>query len=668
MESLRLLRVAAENDGFVSAGVFETGFREAVQSAGCLLTSSDLAQFLGNSALLNERSGCVTAEALRADADRFKGEFEERYDVICPDYRHLLLTPYLMALRNIAKSKTTFWFIAHSPALYSIEWALLSHVIADRDVIVAPTPFARSLITYLNPELAPRIEVVNHAVPAKVLAGLDASGRDGSTNLRSLLSLSRVVPSKLIHRQIDAVALLVDRGHSTVKLRIAGDLNGATGEETSYVRSLRARTERLGLTRQVEFLGPVRCAEQKANLLRDSDVVLNLSCTLEESFGKTIAEAICAGTPVVATRWNGFIDTVGSGGVCVPVVADTQTGEQDVSPSAVARAVLQNLSRGRLDPETVGDARHQSGPHQVGKRYLQMAACAPRSKGRFHPATLQHLVENNLAASPPGGLLAYTAPLPLLSLRSLFTWYLQDARRKCAEFNLPVHPILKEQPKNVGSIQKLLNDAVADSLEPIFAHRQAPEPPGPRTQSQQSFSPGDWLGVVSRAVVNSECTSSSKFACAIAVPTSMYRADENLAFSAVSAFHRPSLQRIAVHVHTGAYDLAYSDCVRLLRELNESSYLVLRTFARLAIRLKDTQLCLEQLLLWVRSYPDHFAAKEVVQDLIDVLTASRPEDADELYEECLRHLDSLIYPRQEKERMRIEVVRRQLGAVFEAAN
>ena len=91
-----------------------------------------------------------------------------------------------------------------------------------------------------------------------------------------------------------------------------------TPEQASHLRDLRA------LCPHVNFLhlGGQQPAsqEQKFMALAASDVALSLVDNVQETFGLSVAEAMAAGLPVVASDWDGYRDSVRHGidGFLVP--------------------------------------------------------------------------------------------------------------------------------------------------------------------------------------------------------------------------------------------------------------------------------------------------------------------------------------------------------------
>jgi glycosyltransferase involved in cell wall biosynthesis len=114
-------------------------------------------------------------------------------------------------------------------------------------------------------------------------------------NLR-LLYLGRLHPIKGIENLLRAVALLND--HS-ISLKIFG-----TGE-SSYVASLRALAESLGVQGGALFLGEL-AGDQKTTAFQCADVCVVPS--FSENFGMVVAESLAHGVPVIAARGTPWAD------------------------------------------------------------------------------------------------------------------------------------------------------------------------------------------------------------------------------------------------------------------------------------------------------------------------------------------------------------------------
>ena len=118
----------------------------------------------------------------------------------------------------------------------------------------------------------------------------------GGRRRKTLLCLARMHPVKGVDTLIDAWRVVQDR-YPQWQLVIAGNDAGPSGR-SGYVETLRRRAAMAGAARVTfagELLGPA-----KGDAYHDADVYVLPSRW--ESFGMTVAEALAAGTPVIATR------------------------------------------------------------------------------------------------------------------------------------------------------------------------------------------------------------------------------------------------------------------------------------------------------------------------------------------------------------------------------
>jgi len=124
--------------------------------------------------------------------------------------------------------------------------------------------------------------------------------RPAASATRTILSLGRIHPKKGLDTLLSAWAK-VEHVHPDWRLRIVGP------SELGYAAKLKAQAVELNLSR-VSIEGPLYGAE-KNDAYADADVFI-LS-TLNDNFALTVAEALAAGVPVVATKgapWKGLLD------------------------------------------------------------------------------------------------------------------------------------------------------------------------------------------------------------------------------------------------------------------------------------------------------------------------------------------------------------------------
>ena len=333
-------------------------------------------------------------------------------DFICPDHHGIPLLPRLAWLRNYSGASIRLLVIAHAPAAYLLDWALLRPLLRPGDRIIAPTESARTLIEFVCPSIAAFIRVIPHPIQP-----LDVKQSDTPR----AVFLGRLIQSKLIHRLIEAVQNVRRRGN-LITLDIAGPLSKSVSkEESTYVRSLRSRIRRLGLDDRVRLLGSVEGDVAKGRLLGNARMLLNPSVSLEESFGKSIAEALGCGVPSVVTQWDGLPEVAGAEGLVVPVT-DELFG-MDVSSEAIADS-METILDGPSRAERCREDAQRFHPQRVSLQYRHVLEEALDEYSRQTSSTDNPDVGE--PAAPPDGLLSVAAPLNAYSWRELFEVHIEE--------------------------------------------------------------------------------------------------------------------------------------------------------------------------------------------------------------------------------------------------
>ena len=127
---------------------------------------------------------------------------------------------------------------------------------------------------------------------------LDRRSTNATDAGRVVLSLGRIHPKKGLDRLVRAWAI-VEAAHPDWRLRIIGP------DELGHARELATLAANLK-TQRVSIEGPV-AGDAKTSAYREAD--LFVLPTLNENFAITVAEALAAGTPVIATKgapWHGL--------------------------------------------------------------------------------------------------------------------------------------------------------------------------------------------------------------------------------------------------------------------------------------------------------------------------------------------------------------------------
>jgi glycosyltransferase involved in cell wall biosynthesis len=406
---ISILRVASPA-GLLTADAFEALFQQEFPAVATVRTVSSAAAL----AVLGPLANPTTADHERAAVNALL-TLTESADFVCFGHATIPYVPRLLALRNAGRMPWRLLLIAHTAVTYAREWLLLRDLLVPGDCIVAPGASAAAMITALDPALTPWLHVIPH--PVRSSPPSSAAPRD------TLVTLGRIHADKLLHRVIDAYAMLHHAGRTLPPLHCYGSLDdGRTTGPSVYARSLQARIARLGVQDRVFLAGPVT-GVAKAEVLARARVVINLSVSLEEACPKTPLEAQAAGAPVLATQWLGNRDVVGASGILVPVRCD-ESGAWDVQVDDVATGLARLLDAPPSDEAIAADARAQAPDRQLAK-YARLLADASAARVEPHvwpePWSRQH----DRSAAPTNGLLGTVGVLAPISRAQAWRWYLE---------------------------------------------------------------------------------------------------------------------------------------------------------------------------------------------------------------------------------------------------
>ncbi len=224
------------------------------------------------------------------------------------------LTPYLLAARSLAGLPTGFLMIAHSVGSehWLRHWLSITPLLCSRDVVLTATHSAKQALTNLSPvyEASPVIPLcIRVEEDSPVTAAEELGRRRWNDPSFHMLSIGRLEQVKNIDKQL--LMLHEVRQHiPSARLLVAGDYTGTDHTEiTAYRLKLESLVHGLGLEEAVSFTGPVM-GEEKEELFRKADVLINLSTDPGETFGFNLIEAKTKGIPVVCTGWDGIREVV----------------------------------------------------------------------------------------------------------------------------------------------------------------------------------------------------------------------------------------------------------------------------------------------------------------------------------------------------------------------
>ncbi len=307
--------------------------------------------------------------------------------------------------------------------------------------MVAPSEHAARIIRWFMPELAPAIRVIPHPIP---LPEHFSNFPSREKEREHFLVLGRLRREKCLHQLIQGYALFRESSSGDIpSLVIAGpQVEEERGTPLSYYLALRQRVRRLGLDGKVLFPGAVT-GGAKEELFRRARGVCNLSLSLEESFGKTPAEALARGIPLLATRWSAFPEVVGSRGILVSPREEPygETPSLDIAEIARAFEGLCSLPRTNFPEEEDFPWR----PETVRFRYREML-------GEALEEEVLPLAENLRNR----GILGRTAPLNVLSEEELFECHRRDCSRRLRRMKGETYSGLPPRPRRFREFWKWL--------------------------------------------------------------------------------------------------------------------------------------------------------------------------------------------------------------------
>ncbi len=338
MKTLQL--VPAMEQGGVERGVVEVnralvaaGWENVVVSAGGRLAGQVEADG-GRHVLMDVKSKNPLTYVQRALRLR-RILSEERPDVVCAHSR-VPAWLFLAARRGLGLRWITFAHGANSVSRYS-------KVMTYGDLVVTPSRFIADYLksSYALPE--ERIRVIPRAIDRDRFdvsrldaAFVDARRREWGIDGRFVvMGVGRITQLKGYDMLVRAVARANGDcgggGRRPFKLVIVGEAEDA---RRGVEGDLRALVAQLGVEDDVVFAGNQR---KVAECLSLANAVVSSNTRKPEAFGRSMAEALAMGKPVVAKGFGGALDIVEDGvnGVLVP--ADVPAGDE---ADAFARAIL----------------------------------------------------------------------------------------------------------------------------------------------------------------------------------------------------------------------------------------------------------------------------------------------------------------------------------------
>ncbi|TMK41369.1 MAG: glycosyltransferase [Actinobacteria bacterium] len=212
---------------------------------------------------------------------------------------------------------------------------ILEAVVQAADAVVTMTRTAHRRLREYDVDLA-KASVIPHGahVPSQAIAARPDPQRP------TILTWGLLGPGKGIEWAIEALGFLGHLNPAPTYL-VVGKTHPKVLEQhgESYRDSLRARAERLGVSKQVEFNAAYLSLDMLESIVRDADVVLLPYDSPDQVTSGVLIEAVAAGKPVISSRFPHAVEMLGDGaGLLVP----------HRNPRAIAAALERVLSQPEL--------------------------------------------------------------------------------------------------------------------------------------------------------------------------------------------------------------------------------------------------------------------------------------------------------------------------------
>lgn len=306
MKTLQL--VPAMEQGGVERGVVEVnraiiaaGWENVVVSAGGRLVKEIIANG-GRHITQDVKSKNPFTYFVRAERLRRLLKVE-RPDVVCVHSR-VPAWLFVWANRGLGIKWISFAHGANSVSAYSA-------VMTKGDLTVTPSNYIASYLQEHYPISTDRIRVIPRAIDRSKFDierldrdFMEAKRREWGLDGRfTVMGLGRITALKGYDTLIKAVAALDER----FKLVIVGEAERLRKDVEEQLHKL---TAQLGVKDRVVFAGN---QQKVAECLALADVVVSSNTRKPEAFGRSMAEALAMGKPVVAKAFGGALDVVRDG-------------------------------------------------------------------------------------------------------------------------------------------------------------------------------------------------------------------------------------------------------------------------------------------------------------------------------------------------------------------
>lgn len=538
------------------------------------------------------------------------------YDFFCPSFECFPATPYFLSLRNFSGSNVRLLFIAHSPGMYIMEWIMLSRILKPGDTIIAPGNSARRVIEFLCPELSDFVEVIPHPIHALQ----HPVGQTGESSNR-IVTLSRIVETKLIHKQIEAMSLLQKRGHHKLIMEIGGSLNTSCSDDyTQYTLTLKAMINRLGLQNSVVLKGTIIDDDAKAAFLSSAKASVNLSNSLEEACPKAPVESLSLGIPVVATYWNGFPETVGKAGKLLAFEED-EFGNIDLPAGSIADAIESLLENPPSKKECMDHAEKYA-PDLIAERYCTIL----ENRCNMNPAEVTENIDILTCNDRSCDWKGFVGDIGIVNS---FTW--QELFSFHSDFVRQQHLYISGSNPQNSSCEEVLRDlivyATKKPLESFYGCKSLDKWYTNDIQDLQKIShQDDFVHKLTVSLLKSPLIT-SRVACLFYVSNRNDLEYFDRVLSSVNTDVLPSgtahLYRSKFFYAKRQYSEAFEDIQKVnLNQLKEFNTHFLRHYVKICRKLKTYSEPVTILKKWLSKHPDGYLSGPIWLDLAVILSDS----------------------------------------------
>jgi len=223
------------------------------------------------------------------------------YDYLFVDVKHFNCGPFI--LREKGELSASFIIMLHSTFAWAETLVYALPLIRKDDIVIAPSEYAKD--SFLRIARKCKVEVIPHCLDIKSIQN-GVLGLKNKSNRKVISYMGCLVENKGLDVLIKCLPGIIKKC-GEVNLNIVGPLSGANMDNnpSPYYIKLKQLVNKLKLNRFVEFKG-LQLGIDKYRILAQSNVFVNPSLILSETFGMVNIEALACGVPIVCTKCDGF--------------------------------------------------------------------------------------------------------------------------------------------------------------------------------------------------------------------------------------------------------------------------------------------------------------------------------------------------------------------------